>query len=226
MQQIRNLSTMKAKYRVCIAEDHAIVREGLRVLLESDEELEVVCEAIDGLELIQYAKSNMFDLILLDLSMPKLNGLESMREIKKRSPMLKFLILTMHNAEEYVLSALLAGANGYALKSASRAELILAIKSVLAGMFYISPGVSDTVVKGYMNGTKPSLGCSLIETLTHRERELLKLIAEGYKNRQIAEYLHISIKTVENHRSSLMRKLDLHNSAALTGYAIEKGLLN
>ena len=184
------------KYRVCIAEDHAIVREGLRVLLESDEEIEVVCEATDGLELIQQAKTYQIDLILLDLSMPKLNGLESMREIKKRSPEFRFLILTMHNAEEYILTALQAGANGYVLKSSSRAELIMAIKSVLLGMFYISPAVSDTVVKGYTGGTKPSFGNSSMDALTHRERELLKLIAEGYKNREIGEYLNISIKKI------------------------------
>jgi len=217
---------MKTKYRVCIAEDHAIVREGLQVLLQSDDELEVVCGAIDGLELFELAKSNQLDLVLLDISMPKLNGLESMRKIKKRFPTLKFLVLTMHNAEEYILSALQAGASGYILKNASRAELILAIKSVLAGMLYISPGISDKVIKGYVSGRKPSVAVSSIEILTHRERELLKLIAEGHKNREIAEYLHISIKTVENHRSSLMRKLNLHNSSALTAYAIKRGLIN
>ena len=216
---------MKHKYRVCIAEDHAIVREGLRMLLESDEELEVACEATDGLELIEFVKTNTLDLVLLDISMPRMNGLESMREIKKRFPALKFLVLTMHDAEEYVLSALQAGANGFALKNSSRAELIIAIKSVLAGMSYISPAVSDKVIKAYVGGTKPNIASGLMETLTHRERELLKLIAEGYKNRQIAEYLHISIKTVENHRTSLMKKLNLHNSAALTSYAIEKRLV-
>jgi len=137
-----------SKYKIGIAEDHAIVREGLRALLESEQEIEVVCEAKDGLELIQYVTTHVLDLVLLDLSMPKMSGFDSMLEIKKHFPKLKILVVTMHDAEEYIQAALEAGANGYILKTSSRSEFILAVKEVLAGSFYISPKASEKLTKG------------------------------------------------------------------------------
>jgi len=132
---------------------------------------------------------------------------------------------TVHKTEEYILATLRAGADGYVLKDATHAELLMAIKSVLMGKPYLSPGVSDKVIEGYLAGRKTLRSTTPWDTLTQREREILKLIAEGYKNRQIADYLYISVKTVEKHRSNLMKKLDLHNTSALTAFAMEKGLV-
>jgi DNA-binding NarL/FixJ family response regulator len=165
------------------------------------------------------------DLILTDLSMPKMNGVEAIREIKKRAPETKVLALTVHKAEEFILEVLQAGADGYILKDASSEELIMAIKSVLGGKRYLSPSVSQMVIEGYLEGRKSFTSSSPWDTLTKREREILKLIAEGHKNKEIADYLYISVKTVEKHRANLMKKLDLHSAAALTAYAMERGLV-
>ncbi|HYE35902.1 response regulator transcription factor [Methylocaldum sp.] len=216
---------MEGKKRICIAEDHTILREGLRVLLSQDAELEVVCEVHDGLELIQRCRENIPDLILLDLSMPRLGGLEAIHEIKKRVPQSKILVLTVHDVEEYILAALRSGADGYVLKDATHAELRVAIRSVLMGKTYLSPGVSGKVVKGYLQTKSAEEPRSTWDSLTHRERELLKFIGEGHKNKEIAQYLHLSVKTVETHRANLMKKLNLHSAAALTVYAVEKGLV-
>lgn len=216
---------MEAKKRICLAEDHTILREGLRMLLSQDPELEVVCEVHDGLELIRRCREPEADLILLDLSMPRVGGLEAIREIKRRVPQSKILVLTVHDVEEYIHAALRAGADGYLLKDATQAELRIAIHSVLMGKIYLSPSVSAKVVKGYLQIKTAEEPRSIWDSLTHRERELLKLIGEGHKNKEIAQYLHLSVKTVETHRANLMKKLDLHSAAALTAYAIEKGLV-
>ena len=165
------------------------------------------------------------DLILMDLSMPRMNGMDAIREIKSRFPETKILVLTIHKTEEYVLLALQSGADAYVLKDASHAELMIAIKSVLGGKPYLSPGISEKVIVGYLEGRKTLKSKSAWETLTRREREILKLIAEGYKNKEIADFLCISVKTVETHRANLMKKLDLHSGSALTAFAMEKGLL-
>jgi DNA-binding NarL/FixJ family response regulator len=157
--------------------------------------------------------------------MPRMNGMEAIREIKKVSPKTKVLVLTVHKTEEYILATFRAGADGYALKDATHDELVLAIRNVLAGKPYVSPGISERVIEGYLSGKKEFKMSSIWETLTAREREILKLIAEGYKNKEIADNLYISVKTVERHRANLMQKLDLHNVQALTALAIEKGLV-
>lgn len=216
---------MKVKQRIVIAEDHTILREGLRSLLSSDPDLDVVGEAQDGQEAIRCVEKLKPNLVLMDLSMPRMNGLDAIKEIKKRSTDTKILVLTVHKNEEYIVATLQAGADGYALKDSTHAELGIAIKNVLSGNHYISPGISGRVIEGFLEGRKPLTPASPFETLTQRERGILKMIAEGYKNKDIADYLCISVKTVEKHRANLMQKLDLHSVSALTTFAMEKGLV-
>jgi DNA-binding NarL/FixJ family response regulator len=216
---------MTIKFKIIIAEDHTIVREGLRALLTADPNLEVVGEVADGREAVRMTENLKPDLVLMDLSMPRMNGMDAVREIKKHCPQTKVIVLTVHKTEEYVLASLDAGAEGYVLKDASHAELGMCIKHVLKGKRYLSPEVSDKVIDGYLDRKKTMQPGTIWDSLTQREREILKLIAEGYKNKEIAEYLCISIKTVEKHRANLMGKLDLHSASALTAFAIEKGLL-
>ncbi len=217
---------MNQKVRIVIAEDHTILREGLRLLLSSEPNFEIVGEAEDGREAIKCVEKFRPDLILTDLSMPRMNGMEAIKEIKRQSPKTKVLVLTVHKAEEYILSTFRAGANGYLLKDSTHAELVMAVKKVLSGKQYISPEISEKVIEGYLEGKKTLKTQTSWETLTQREREILKLIAEGYKNKEIAEDLCISVKTVEKHRANLMEKLDLHSIQALTAFAIEKGLVS
>jgi DNA-binding NarL/FixJ family response regulator len=217
---------VKEKCRVVIAEDYTILREGLKALLSSDPVFEIVGEAADGREAIQCVERLKPNLVLMDLSMPRMNGMDAIREIKKRSSPTKILVLTIHRAEEYILATLKAGADGYILKDSTQSELMMAVKSVLAGKHFISPGISEKVIEGYLDGRKILKTRTSWETLTHREREILKLIAEGYKNKKIADLLDISAKTVEKHRANLMQKLDLHNTSALTTLALEKGLIS
>lgn len=216
---------MNVKRRIVIAEDHTILREGLRSLLSSDPDLDIVGEAQDGQEAIRCVEKLKPNLVLMDLSMPRMNGMDAIKEIKKRSPETKILVLTVHKNEEYIVATLQAGADGYALKDSTHIELKIAIKNVLSGNHYISPGISGKVIEGYLEGRKPFKPTSPLDTLTQRERGILKMIAEGYKNKEIADYLCISVKTVEKHRANLMQKLDLHSVSALTTFAIGKGLV-
>jgi DNA-binding NarL/FixJ family response regulator len=211
---------------IVIAEDHALLRDGLRALLSGQPDLKVVGEAEDGRGAIRCVEKNLPDLVLMDLSMPRTNGLAAIKEIKKRNPDTKIIALTVHRTEEYILAALEAGADGYVLKDADQSELMIAIRNVLSGKRFLSPGISAKVIEGYLEGRKGLKSKSSWDTLTQREREVLKLVAEGYKNREVAEYLCLSLKTVEKHRANLMKKLDLHNAAALTAFAMEKGLIN
>ncbi len=216
---------MQKPYRIVIAEDYTILREGLRALVTSNSDFDVVGEAEDGLEAIRCVVKHEPDLVMMDLSMPRTNGIEAISEIKRRCPQTKVLALTVHKAEEYVLETLRAGADGYVLKDATHSELMMALENVLSGRRYVSPGVSDKLIEGYLEGKTPSKETSSWDTLTPRERQILKLIAEGYKNKEIADYLYISPKTVEKHRANLMRKLDLHSVSALTAFAMERGLI-
>jgi len=213
------------KKKIVIAEDHTILREGLKALLSSSIELEVIGEAEDGREAVKLAAALEPDLMLMDLSMPRMNGIEAIKEIKKRNPEIKILVLTVYKTEEYVLASLQAGADGYILKEANHSEFLLAIKNVLMGKNYLSPEISGKVIEGYLKGQQRQAPVTIWDTLTSREREILKLVGEGYKNREIADDLCISLKTVEKHRENLMKKLDLHTASALTSYAIEKGLV-
>ena len=216
---------MKHKQRIVIAEDHRILREGLRALISSEPSLDVVGEAEDGRDAIHCVETLTPDLVLMDLSMPRMDGLDAIKEIKKRHPETKVLALTVHKTEEYILAALRAGADGYVLKDATQDELLMAMRSVLGGKSYLSPGASEKVIEGYLESRKTLKTSTSWDTLTPREREILKLIAEGYKNRDIADYLFVSVKTVEKHRANLMKKLDLHTTSSLTAFAMEKGLI-
>lgn len=217
---------MAEKARLLIAEDHTILRQGLRALLSAEPGIEVIGEAGDGLEAIRSIEKLNPDLVLLDLNMPKMDGISVIKEISKRCPDTRILALTMHRDEEYVLEAFKSGANGYCLKSASQGELKLAIKAVLSGKTFVSPEISDKIMEGYLETKKSIKKETSWDTLTQREREVLKLIGEGYRNKEISDYLCISVKTVEKHRANIMEKLDLHSASALTAYAIQKGLVN
>ena len=216
---------MENPYRIAIAEDHTILREGLRALLSAEPQFEVVGEAEDGRAAIRLCEDLKPDLVLMDLSMPRMNGFEAIKEIKRQSPDVKIIALTVHKTDEYILATLQAGADGYVLKDATHSELVMAIKNVLRGKRYLSPGISEKVIEGYLEGKETLRTRSAWDTLTRREREILKLIAEGYKNKEVADYLYISLKTVEKHRANLMKKLDLHNAAELTAFAVDKGLV-
>jgi two-component system, NarL family, response regulator NreC len=217
---------MTNKYRVVIAEDHTILREGVRSLLSSNPDLRIVDEASDGRQALRSVEEHKPDLFITDLSMPRMSGVDVIKSVKKKSPQTKVLVLTVHKTEEYILATFRAGADGYLLKDSTYAELALAVKYVLNGKRYISPGISDKIMAGYLDGKTPLEEGSSLDMLTAREREILKLIAEGFKNKDIARDLCISIKTVEKHRANLMEKLDLHSAQALTAYAIEKGLVS
>lgn len=218
------MSTLGKKHRILLVEDHTLLREGLRAMLGACPDLEVVGEAGDGLEAISQARKLEPDMVIMDLSMPKMTGFEALREITRQQPKIRAIALTMHNTEEHLRDALRAGAAGYVLKTVSHGELITAVRSVLAGQRYLSPQVAKPVIDGYLGRTRPG-EVTAWETLTAREREVLKLIAEGYKSREIAEQLCISPSTVEKHRVNLMRKLDLHSVSAVTSYAAKRGLI-
>ena len=216
---------MNKKYRIMIVEDHTLLREGLSTIVASDPELEVVGGADNGLDAVRQAVALKPDLILMDINMPVMNGTEALIDIKKRDSSIKIMMLTAHKAEEYIRDCLQSGADGYVLKSATREELMTSIHKVLNGKTYLSQEVSDQILSGYKGNTIPCAQ-SAWQSLSTREREVLKLVAEGNTNKTISNLICVSIKTVEKHRSNLMKKLNIHNSAALTAFAIERGLLS
>ena len=211
---------MDKKFTILIVEDHTLLRHGLVDMIISDPTLEVVGEVDNGRDAIQQAKILMPDLILMDLNLPIMNGTEALSEIKRANPNIKVMVLTVHKADEYIRDTLKSGADGYMLKNATRDEFMLAVHTVLDGGNYLTEEIA-------MNFNDISVNDSVAdwEKLSNREREVLKLVAEGYTNKQIANVMSISIKTVEKHRSNLMSKLGLHNSAALTAYAIKNKLV-
>ncbi len=213
--------------RILIADDHTIVRQGLKRILEDEPGIEVVGEAVDGRDAVAKAMDLMPDIVLMDLSMPSLHGLEATRQITKRLPKSRVLILSMHKNEGYVLQSLQAGGSGYILKDSASEEVAGAIRSVSRGDSYLSPSISRVVIEDYLRLSTPGTegAKSLYDTLTVREREIFQLLAEGLKNQEIAERLHVSVKTVETHRAHIMEKLNLNNIAELVKYSIEIGIV-
>ncbi|MEK6804436.1 MAG: response regulator transcription factor [Nitrospirota bacterium] len=210
--------------RVLLADDHRLMRAGLRALLKSLELVQVVAEAGNGHEAIQLAEQHQPDIVLMDIGMPELNGLEATARMVKLTPAPRIIILSMHANEEYVRRALQAGAAGYLLKGAEPAELELAIKAVMRGETYLTPAVSKQVVQNYLHPRE--MKTSNIQELTPRQREVLQLVAEGHSTKDIAQKLNLSTKTVDTHRTELMQRLDIHDIAGLVRYAIRVGLIS
>jgi two-component system, NarL family, response regulator NreC len=205
--------------RVVLADDHVLVRQGLRSLLER-EKFQVVAEASDGQDLIRLAETHHPDIAVLDISMPTLNGIEAARELARSSPQTKTILLTQHEEEQYIHEALEVGVKGYVLKSQVASDLVHAMQQVSRGGTYLSPGVSRAVVDAYRSKSeRPS------DPLSGRERQVLQLIAEGKSTKDVASLLGISVKTAESHRSRLMQKLDIHETASLVRYAVRRGLV-
>ena len=216
--------TIENEIKVILADDHTILRSGLRLILNQERDIEVVGEAEDGRECLKMVEELDPDIVLMDITMPILNGLEATRQIKKKFPEVDVLMLTVHETEEYVYQVFRAGASGYLLKKTAHQDLVSAIRSVYNGHFFISPSISKSVIREYIAKAEKSHDDGF-DRLTEREREILQLIAEGKSNKDISDMLNISMKTVEVHRAHLMEKLDLHNTADLTRYAIKKGIV-
>ncbi|MCK6624348.1 MAG: response regulator transcription factor [Anaerolineae bacterium] len=222
--------------RILLADDHAMFRAGVRVLLEKRADLQVVAEASDGHEALRLIETHQPHLVLMDIGMPGLNGLEAAARIAKAFPQVRVIILSMHLNEEYVMQALRAGAAGYLLKDAGPNELDIAITAVLRGETYLSPAVSKTVVDDYLRRVGGQTGSAEpaastgetrpFEALTPRQREILQLIAEGHTTKEIAQILQVSVKTAEMHRTQLMDRLNIHDIAGLVRYAIRVGLVS
>jgi DNA-binding NarL/FixJ family response regulator len=205
--------------RVFLVDDHALVRQGLRALLER-EGFQVAGEASDGQEAVRQVPTVHADIVILDISMPLMNGLDAARELQKSSPRTKPILLTRHDEAQYVTEALRAGVKGYVLKSQMATDLVQAIQQVSRGGIYLSPNISGTVVEAYLSKAEISR-----DPLTSRERQVLQLVGEGKSSKEVARLLGISTKTAESHRARLMRKLDIHETASLVRYAIRNGLV-
>jgi DNA-binding NarL/FixJ family response regulator len=219
---------------ILLVDDHKIVREGLRSLLEAEDDFRVVAEAADGRAAVELAREHSPAVVVMDIAMPQLNGIEATRQIINSLPRAKVIALSMHSDRRFMSEMLRAGASGYLLKDAASEELIQAIRTVVGGNVYLSPQITDVVVDDYLRrlpdggALAPAHGHGAARgaftALTAREREVLQLMSEGKATKQIAMILHVSIKTVETHRRQLMEKLDLHSVAELTKYAIREGL--
>ncbi|HEX9074917.1 MAG TPA: response regulator transcription factor [Anaerolineae bacterium] len=214
-----------SKIRIVVADDHTIVREGVRLLLDAQADMEVIGEAADGQQALTQVRKLKPDVALIDISMPVLNGLEATRAIKSEYPQVHVIVLTMYESDEYFFQVLDAGASGYVLKKAASADLAAAIRAVNAGDVFLYPSVARRLVSDYLTRVKSGEEQTSYDGLTPREREVLKLIAEGHTNQVIAEKLVISPSTVQTHRTRIMQRLNLHSRAELIQYAMRKGLL-
>jgi len=214
-----------AKIRVLIADDHAILREGIRALLNLSEDMEVVGEAADGQEAVEQCRRLNPDVVLMDIAMPGLGGLEATFEIKKEDPRTKILVLTQYEDREYIRRFLKAGVSGYVLKKAAGSELAAAIRAAHRGGLILDPKVAREAMEDYRAGSTPEEGADPYETLTDREKQVLKLVAEGRSNKEVAEVLGISVKTAMSHRERVMEKLNLHNRTELVKFALRKGVI-
>jgi len=209
--------------KILLADDHKITREGLRLLLEKQPDMDVVAEAEEGRAAVRWARELLPHVVIMDVTMPDLNGMEATRQIVGECPGVKVIALSMHSDNLFVTEMLKSGASGYLLKDCAFEELARAIRAVVGGKTYLSPAISGVVIDDYLHRLSKS-DFSDSEVLTDREREVLQLLAEGKSTKQIALKLHISVKTVETHRRQIMNKLDIHTVAELTKYAIRKGL--
>lgn len=217
------------KVRIVLVEDHTIVRQGIKMLLKFHGNYEVVSEASDGFSALEEVKTALPDVVILDISIPKINGIETAKQIRKISPDTKIIVLTMYESREFVTRMLDIGVSSYLNKESTDTDLIAAIESTLKGQIFLSPSVSKILVE-QLKGKKHDMHASdadreLYEKLTDREKTILYLVAEGYGSKEIAKYLSISINTINNHRTSIMKKLDIHDAVGLTKYAISMGLL-
>ena len=209
--------------RVLLADDHKIIRQGLRSLLEKQQDIKVVGEAEDGRSAVRLAAETAPDVVIMDITMPDLNGAEATKQILSKSPDIKVVALSMHSDSLFVTEMLKSGAAGYLLKDCAFDELTKAIRTVIDNKNYLSPAISGVVLEDYIQRLS-KVGFASPDVLSDREREVLQLMAEGYSTKKIAQKLHISVKTVETHRRQMMGKLDIHTIAELTKYAIRKGL--
>jgi DNA-binding NarL/FixJ family response regulator len=216
----------KKKITILIVDDHSVVRKGLCALFTSGPEFRIVGEASNGEQAIRLAEKRKPDVAMIDISMPKLNGIETTRVIKERNPDIKVLILTIYDDEEHVSQIIRAGANGYVLKEAGKKELFAAVRAVAADEPFFSPAISRLIVQGFIDKVKTeSARATAAEPLTKRETEILCCIAQGLTNREIARELFLSPSTINTHRTNLMKKLDIHDTAGLVRYAIKTGLV-
>lgn len=214
-----------SKIRVLICDDHTILREGIRLLLNAQPDMEVVAEAVDGREAVDKAAECKPDVILMDIAMPLLNGLEATRQIRRDNPNARVLVLTMYESDEYIAQMLEAGAAGYVLKKVAGSELVYAIRSVSQGEAFLYPSITKRLVEDYLRRVESGQERDSFDGLTDREREVLQLIAEGHTNKEIANVLSLSVRTVQNHRAHIMEKLGMHDRGELIKYAIQKGII-
>ncbi len=214
-----------AKIRVLLADDHTILRDGIRALIDGQDDMVVIGEAEDGQTTVRLVAKLQPDVVVMDIAMPLLNGLEATRQIQRDFPRVKVLILTMHENEEYIRQVLAAGALGYVLKDAAARDLLGAIRAVNEGEAVLSPAITRLVIEDYLRWGEIQ-PANTSNGLTSREREVLQLIAEGYTNKEIAEILSLSVKTIQSHRTNLMNKLDLHDRGELIKYAIQKKIID
>jgi DNA-binding NarL/FixJ family response regulator len=214
-----------ASLRILLGDDHTLVRQGVCKILEEQPEWEVVAQASDGREAVKHALALEPDVAVLDIAMPLLNGIEATRQIHRRLPNLRVLILSMHAEEAYVSQALKAGALGYLLKDSADAELMSAVTAVAAGKSYFSPAIARVMLDDYIRQLSDKGIVDRYDSLSEREREVLQLVAEGHSNKEIAELLSVSLPTVETHRAHILQKLDVHNTAELVLYAVRRGVV-
>jgi len=215
----------EGKLRILLGDDHAVLRAGLKVLLNAESDLEVVAEAADGIEVVEQAAKVRPDLVLLDLTMPRMNGVECIKALLEAQPELKILVLTMHDDEEYLKAVLQAGAKGYVLKKAADVELLSAIRTVSRGEMFIYPSMAAALLYQMVNPQKTNSQGKKVRPLSEREREVLRLLALGHTNQEISEILCVSVKTVETYRARVMEKLDIRKRAELVRYAVENGII-
>jgi two-component system, NarL family, response regulator NreC len=211
--------------RILLADDHTVIRKGLRLLLESQPGFQVVAEASDGRQTVAQAEEHRPDVVVLDVAMPTLNGIEAARQISAKLPETAIVFLSMHSDESYVLKALKSGAKAYLLKDSAEYDLINAIRAVNGGKAYFSPAISKMMVEDYMREMQEREVEDSYELLTTREREILQLLAEGKSNKEVAAILNLSLYTVETHRGNILEKLNLHSGAELILYAVRKGVI-